>query len=65
MTSYGFGVLNDSFTFKNSGTSAVQIPTLQVGLPGKIASRAFGLVLSPSDQFSISQSQATGAPCSR
>ena len=58
ITSYGYGVLNDSFTFKNNGTSAVQIPTLQVGLPSSIASRAFGVVLSPSDQFSVSQ--ATG-----
>jgi Asp-tRNA(Asn)/Glu-tRNA(Gln) amidotransferase C subunit len=60
ITSYGFGVLNDSFTFKNNGTSSVQIPTLQVGLPSKIASRTFGLVLSPSDQFSVSQSQGIG-----
>jgi hypothetical protein len=58
LTSYGFGVLNDSFTFKNNGTSAVQIPALQVGLPNKIATRTFGVILSPSDQFSVSQAQA-------
>ncbi len=60
ITSYGFGVLNDSFTFKNNGTSAVQIPTLQVGLPGIAASRTFGVVLSPSDQFSVSQAPSNG-----
>jgi len=36
ITSYGFGVLNDSFTFKNNGTSDVQIPALQVGLLSRI-----------------------------
>jgi hypothetical protein len=61
VTSYGFGVLNDSFTFKNNGTSAVQIPTLQVGLPGKVASRTFGVVVSPSDQFSVSQAPSSGS----
>jgi hypothetical protein len=61
VTSYGFGVLNDSFTFKNNGTSAVQIPALQVGLPNKIATRTFGVILSPSDQFSVSQAQATNS----
>jgi hypothetical protein len=61
ITSYGFGVLNDSFTFKNSGSTPVQIPTLQVGLPSKIASRTLGVVLSPSDQFSVSQSQGNGS----
>jgi len=61
ITSFGFGVLNDSFTFKNNGTSAVQIPTLQVGLPSKIASRTFGVVLTPSDKFSVSQTQATNS----
>ena len=61
ITSYGFGVLNDSFTFKNNGTSAVQIPALQVGLPSKIAARTFGVVLSPSDKFSVSQTQATNS----
>ncbi len=61
ITSFGFGVLNDSFTFKNNGSSPAQIPTLQVGLPGNIASRTFGVVLSPSDQFSVSQTQANGS----
>ncbi len=60
INSYGFGVLNDSITFRNNGTSSVQIPTLQVGLPSKIASRTSGLVLSPSGQFSLSESQSNG-----
>lgn len=57
---FGYGVLNDSFTFSNNGTSAVQIPTLQVGLPHKISARMLDLVLSPSNQFSLSQSQSGG-----
>jgi len=61
ITSYGFGVLNDSFTFKNNGTSAAQIPSLQVGLPTSVASKTFGVVVSPSDKFSVSQSQVSGS----
>jgi hypothetical protein len=60
ITPYGFGVLNDSFTFTNNGGSSVQIPTLQVGLPSKISARTTGLVLVPSNQFSLSQSQSNG-----
>ena len=60
ITGLGFGVLNDSFTFKNNGTSAVQIPTLQVGLPPKVSARITGLILSPSGHFALSQSQSNG-----
>jgi hypothetical protein len=60
INSYGFAVLNDSITFRNNGTSSVQIPTLQVGLPSQVASRTSGLVLSPSGQFSLSESQSNG-----
>jgi hypothetical protein len=60
LNSLGFGVLNDTFTFSNNGTSPVQIPTLQVGLPQKVSARTTGLILSPSTQFTISQSQVNG-----
>jgi hypothetical protein len=60
ITSYGFGVLNDSFTFSNNGTAPAQIPVIQVGLPGNIASRTVGVVVSPSDLFSVSTSQQSG-----
>jgi hypothetical protein len=60
LNSLGYGVLNDTFSFKNNGTSAVQIPTLQVGLPSGISSRASGLFLSPSGQFSLLQTQSGG-----
>ena len=60
LDTYGYGVINDTFTFTNNGTSAVQIPTLQVGLPTKVSARTFGLVLSPSNQFSLLQSQSGG-----
>ena len=60
ITSFGYGVLNDSFTFHNGGTSSVQIPSIQIGLPGNVASRTVGVVVSPSDQFSVAQSQQKG-----
>ena len=60
LNALGYGVLNDSFTFTNNGTSSVQIPTLQVGLPHKVSARTLGLVLSPADQFSLAQSQSGG-----
>jgi len=60
INTYGYGVLNDSFTFTNNGTSSVQIPTLQVGLPSKVSARMSDLILSPSGQFSLSQSQING-----
>lgn len=58
LNTLGFGVLNDTFTFTNNGTSSVQIPTLQVGLPTKISARVTALTLSPSSQFTFSQSQS-------
>ena len=60
LDSYGYGVLNDSFTFSNNGTSAAQIPTLQVGIPPRISARTLALALSPNNQFSLSQSQSGG-----
>ncbi len=60
LDSFGYGVLNDSFTFSNNGTSAAQIPTLQVGLPPRISARTLALALSPNNQFSLSQSQSGG-----
>jgi hypothetical protein len=60
LNALGYGVLNDSFTFTNNGTSSVQIPTLQVGLPHRVSARTLGLVLSPSGQFSLAQSQSGG-----
>jgi hypothetical protein len=61
ITPYGFGVLNDSFTFTNpSNSSTAQIQPIQVSLPSNIATRTVGVVLSPSDQFSVSQSSSNG-----
>ncbi|HEV2389714.1 MAG TPA: hypothetical protein VGS04_03220, partial [Nitrososphaerales archaeon] len=60
LNAYGYGVINESFRFSNNGTSPVQIPTLQVGLSSKVSARAFGLVLSPSNEFALSQSQGNG-----
>lgn len=60
VTSYGFGVLNDSFTFSNpSNSSTATIPTINVALPSRIASRTLGVVLSPSDQFTVTTSAAS------
>jgi len=55
ITNYGLGLLNDTFTFKNNGTSTVQIPSFQLGFPNSIASRSAGFVVTPSAQYSLSQ----------
>jgi hypothetical protein len=60
LTAYGYGILNDTFTFKNNGTSDLQIPTVQIGLPDQISSKANGIVLIPSDQYTLSQSDTNG-----
>ena len=57
ITTNGFGVWNDSFTFNNNnGSAAVQIPTLKVGIPNSIAQRTVGMQISPTSGYSYSQS---------
>ncbi len=51
---FGFGVLNDTVTFHNNGTSTVQIPSFQLGIPDSVASHAVSFV--------VPQSGFTGSP---
>jgi hypothetical protein len=44
---FGFGILNDTFTFRNNGTSTAQIPTFQLGIPDTVASHAVSYALLP------------------
>ncbi len=39
---YGYAVLNETVKYNNSGSSPVQIPTLQIGVPQNISSRLVG-----------------------
>jgi hypothetical protein len=44
---FGAGILNDTFTFRNNGTSTAQIPTFQLGIPDTVASHAVAFALLP------------------
>ena len=39
---YGYAVMNETVKYNNSGSSPVQIPTLQMGVPQNISSRLVG-----------------------
>lgn len=55
---FGFGILNDTFTFQNNGTSTVQIPSFQMGVPDAVASHAAGFVLVPESGYTESQTDS-------
>lgn len=55
ITEFGFGFLNDTFTFHDNGTSAVQIPSFQLGIPDVVASHAVSFVI-PQSGFSFTTS---------
>ena len=39
---YGYAVMNETVKYNNSGSSPVQVPTLQLGVPQNISSRLVG-----------------------
>ncbi len=51
ITEFGFGILNDTFTFRNNGTSTSQVPTFQVGIPDTVASHAVSFALNPATGY--------------
>lgn len=53
---FGFAIVNETVVFQNNGTSTVQIPTIQVGIPDAVASHAAGWVLVSQQQFSQTSS---------
>lgn len=56
VTSLGFGVVNETVAFINNGTSTLQIPSVQVGIPDTVASLSAGwLVTSSSSSQNFTQ----------
>jgi hypothetical protein len=53
---FGFVVLNETITFSNTGSSSLQIPSVQVGIPDSVASHSSGFVLSSKDPYSQASS---------
>ena len=48
---FGFVVVNETITFSNNGTSSLQIPSVQLGIPDSIASHSGGFILSSKDPY--------------
>ncbi len=55
ITEFGFGFLNDTFTFHNNGTSTAQIPSFQLGIPDKVASHAVAFAVNPQSGYTESR----------
>jgi hypothetical protein len=51
---FGSGFLNDTFTFHNNGTSPVQVPSFQLGIPDAVASHAVGFAVAPASGYTES-----------
>jgi hypothetical protein len=57
VTSFGDALMNESITYTNTSPSGVQIPAVQLGIPGNISSHQVGNVtISPTGQFAFHQS---------
>ena len=58
---YGYAVLNETVKFNNSGSSPVQIPTLQMGVPQNVSSRLVGNYSLVGEGYSLTtSSNSTG-----
>ena len=60
VTGLGYGILNDTITFTNNGTSVEQIPQVQLGIPDNVSAHSTGFFVTPSDQYTMSNSDANG-----
>ncbi len=58
LTPAGAVVLNETLTFSNNGTSSVQIPSVQLGLPDSMANHTTGFVVSSNDPYSQTSSNS-------
>ena len=56
LNGFGFVIVNETLTFSNNGTSSVQVPTVQLGLPDSIVAHSPGFVLSSNDKYSRTSS---------
>jgi len=52
LTGSGYVVVNETLTFANNGTSTLQIPAVQLGIPDSIASHSVGFEVSSNDVYS-------------
>jgi hypothetical protein len=60
ITDFGVGILNDTITFTNSGTSVEQIPSVQLGVPDSVSIHATGFILTPSSEYTMSNDNVDG-----
>ncbi len=60
ITSFGYGILNDTITFTNTGTSGEQIPSVQLGIPDNVSAHATGFILTPSTGYTMSNDNVDG-----
>lgn len=60
ITSFGYGILNDTLTFTNNGTSVEQIPPVQLGIPDNVTSYATGFIVAPSSEYTMSNDNVDG-----
>ncbi len=52
LTGAGAVVLNETITFSNNGTSSIQIPSVQLGLPDRMANHSPGWEIKSNDPYS-------------
>jgi hypothetical protein len=52
---FGFGFLNDTFVFHNNGTSPVQVPSFQLGIPDSVASHAVAFTVPQASSYTESK----------
>src|SRR5207244_2209338 len=56
---YGYAVMNETVKYNNSGSSPVQIPTLQMGVPQNISSRLVGNYSLVGEGYSLTTTTTT------
>ena len=57
---FGAGLLNDTFIFQNNGTSTIQVPSVQLGIPDTVYSHAVAYAVLPASGYSLSSPADNG-----
>ncbi|MGD0637147.1 MAG: hypothetical protein ABSA72_03795 [Nitrososphaerales archaeon] len=57
---FGAGLLNDTFVFQNNGTSTIQVPSVQLGIPDTVYSHAAAYAVLPASGYSLSSPADNG-----
>jgi len=60
VNAYGYAVMNETIRYNNTGSTPVQIPTAQLGLPGNISSRIVGDYSISGDGYTLTTSNSNG-----